>query len=41
MSNVPEELHYSKDHEWIRIKGSVSTISDLKSQIKNQKSKIR
>ena len=26
MSNVPENLHYSKDHEWVRVEGSVAVI---------------
>ncbi|HEY6805987.1 MAG TPA: glycine cleavage system protein GcvH [Pyrinomonadaceae bacterium] len=26
MANVPEDLHYSKDHEWIRVEGDVATI---------------
>jgi glycine cleavage system H protein len=26
MSNVPENLHYSKDHEWIRVEGGVGTV---------------
>ena len=26
MANVPEELHYSKDHEWIRMEGEVGTV---------------
>ena len=26
MANVPEDLHYSKDHEWIRVEGEVGTI---------------
>jgi len=26
MANVPEDLHYSKDHEWIRVEGNVGTI---------------
>ena len=26
MANVPEELHYSKDHEWVRVEGDVTTI---------------
>ena len=26
MANVPEDLHYSKDHEWIRMDGEVGTI---------------
>lgn len=26
MANVPEELHYSKDHEWIRVEGDIGTI---------------
>jgi glycine cleavage system H protein len=26
MANVPEELQYSKDHEWIRLEGDTGTI---------------
>jgi glycine cleavage system H protein len=26
MANIPEDLHYSKDHEWIRVEGGVGTI---------------
>jgi glycine cleavage system H protein len=26
MANVPEELHYSKDHEWIRMEGDTGTV---------------
>src|SRR5918998_3028712 len=26
MANVPEDLHYSKDHEWIRVEGDTGTI---------------
>ena len=26
MANVPEDLHYSKDHEWVRVSGDVATI---------------
>ena len=26
MVNVPEDLHYSKDHEWIKVEGDVGTI---------------
>lgn len=26
MANVPEELHYSKDHEWVRVDGDVATV---------------
>jgi glycine cleavage system H protein len=26
MANVPEDLHYSKDHEWVRVEGGVSVI---------------
>ncbi|MBI3654529.1 MAG: glycine cleavage system protein GcvH [Acidobacteria bacterium] len=26
MSNIPEELSYTKDHEWVRIKGDLATI---------------
>ena len=26
MSNIPENLHYSKDHEWVLVEGDVATI---------------
>ncbi|HEY0322135.1 MAG TPA: glycine cleavage system protein GcvH [Pyrinomonadaceae bacterium] len=26
MANVPEDLHYSKDHEWVRVEGDVAVI---------------
>ncbi len=26
MANVPEELHYSKDHEWVSVSGDTATI---------------
>ena len=26
MANVPEELHYSKDHEWISVEGDTGTV---------------
>jgi len=26
MANVPEDLHYSKDHEWVRVDGDVVII---------------
>jgi glycine cleavage system H protein len=26
MSNVPEDLHYSKDHEWVRVEGDVAVV---------------
>jgi glycine cleavage system H protein len=26
MANTPEELSYSKDHEWVRVKGSEATV---------------
>jgi glycine cleavage system H protein len=26
MANVPEDLHYSKDHEWVRVEGDVGII---------------
>ena len=26
MANVPEELQYSKDHEWIRVEGGAGTV---------------
>jgi glycine cleavage system H protein len=26
MANTPEDLSYTKDHEWIRVKGDVATV---------------
>lgn len=26
MANVPEELQYSKDHEWIRVEGNIAVV---------------
>jgi glycine cleavage system H protein len=26
MANVPENLHYSKDHEWVRVEGNIGVI---------------
>ena len=26
MANVPEDLHYSKDHEWVKVAGDTATI---------------
>jgi glycine cleavage system H protein len=26
MANVPEGLHYSKDHEWLRVEGDTATV---------------
>ena len=26
MANVPEDLHYSKDHEWVRVDGNEAVI---------------
>ena len=26
MANVPEDLHYSKDHEWVRLQGDVAVV---------------
>ncbi|HEY0004550.1 MAG TPA: glycine cleavage system protein GcvH [Pyrinomonadaceae bacterium] len=26
MANVPEDLHYSKDHEWVRVEGEVGVV---------------
>ncbi|HKP73736.1 MAG TPA: glycine cleavage system protein GcvH [Pyrinomonadaceae bacterium] len=26
MANIPENLHYSKDHEWIKVEGDTGTI---------------
>ena len=26
MANIPDDLHYSKDHEWIRVEGDAGTV---------------
>src|SRR5437868_12719844 len=26
MANIPDDLHYSKDHEWVKVEGDVGTI---------------
>ena len=26
MANIPENLHYSKDHEWVRVEGKVAVV---------------
>ena len=26
MANVPENLHYSKDHEWVRVEGDTAVV---------------
>lgn len=26
MSNIPENLHYSKDHEWLKVDGDIATL---------------
>ena len=26
MSNIPENLRYSKDHEWVRVEGDIATV---------------
>ena len=26
MANIPDDLHYSKDHEWVRVDGNVALI---------------
>jgi glycine cleavage system H protein len=26
MANIPEDLHYSKDHEWVRVEGNVALV---------------
>ena len=26
MANIPEDLHYSKDHEWVRVEGDIAVI---------------
>src|SRR2546428_13573831 len=26
MANIPEDFHYSKDHEWVKVKGDIATI---------------
>ena len=26
MANIPDDLHYSKDHEWVRVNGNVAIV---------------
>ena len=26
MANIPDDLHYSKDHEWVRVEGDTAVI---------------
>jgi glycine cleavage system H protein len=26
MANIPEDLHYSKDHEWVRVEGNTAVV---------------
>ena len=26
MANIPEDLHYSKDHEWVRVEGDAAVV---------------
>ena len=26
MANIPDDLHYSKDHEWVRLDGNVAVV---------------
>lgn len=26
MANIPEDLHYSKDHEWVKVEGDIATV---------------
>lgn len=26
MANIPEDLHYSKDHEWVRVEGDIAVV---------------
>ena len=26
MSNIPDDLHYSKDHEWVRVDGNIAIV---------------
>ena len=26
MANIPDDLHYSKDHEWVRVEGNVAVV---------------
>ena len=26
MSNIPDDLHYSKDHEWVRVEGNIAVV---------------
>jgi glycine cleavage system H protein len=26
MANIPDDLHYSKDHEWVRVEGGIAVV---------------
>jgi glycine cleavage system H protein len=26
MANIPDDLHYSKDHEWVRVDGNIAVV---------------
>ena len=26
MANIPDDLHYSKDHEWVRVEGNTAVV---------------
>jgi glycine cleavage system H protein len=26
MANIPDDLHYSKDHEWVRVEGNIAIV---------------
>ncbi|MEK6279643.1 MAG: glycine cleavage system protein GcvH [Acidobacteriota bacterium] len=26
MANIPDDLHYSKDHEWVRVEGDIAVV---------------
>ena len=26
MANIPDDLHYSKDHEWVRVEGNIAVV---------------
>ncbi len=26
MANIPDDLHYSKDHEWVRVEGTIAVV---------------
>ena len=35
MANVPDNLHYSKDHEWVRVDGDTAVIGGIYEEVIN------